>query len=85
MDKTMAELTPMQSCPMAGMCKGMMQMPFSGIWLIVPGIVLILLRVTVLLEPRIVIWLIAAALLMMGVAMLVLARVMRKIGARFQG
>ena len=80
----MAEPVPMPMCPMAETCKGMMEKPSSGLVLIIPGIVLIVLGVSVLVEPRILLWLVAIALIVMGVAMLMLSRFMRKIGRRFQ-
>ncbi len=80
----MAEPVPMPMCPMAATCKGMMEKPLSGFALIVPGIVLIILGVAVLIEPRILVWLVAIALIVMGIAMLMLVKFMRKIGERFQ-
>ena len=80
----MAEPVPMPMCPMAETCKGMMEKPFSGLALVVPGIVLIVLGVSVLIEPRILLWLVAIALIVMGVTMLMLSRFMGKIGRRFQ-
>ena len=78
----MAESTPMPMCPMAGMCKGMMEKPGSGLMLLIPGIVFIILGVVILIEPRILLWLVALALVVMGVAMLMLARFMRAGAAR---
>lgn len=81
----MADSVPMPMCPIAETCKGMMEKPLSGLALLIPGIVLILLGVSVLIEPRILLWLVAAALIVMGIAIMMLSRLMRKIGARFQG
>ena len=81
----MAESVPMPMCPMAETCKGMMEKPFSGLALLIPGIVLIILGVSVLIEPRILLWLVAVGLIVMGIAMVMLSRFMRKVGARFQG
>ena len=53
--------------------------------MIVPGIVLVILGVAVIIEPRILVWLVAVALIVMGFAMMMLARFMRGIGERFQG
>lgn len=74
---------PMAMCPMASMCKGMMDKPLSSFILIVPGLVLIILGVAVLIEPRVLVWLVAIALIVMGGAVLMLAKFMRKIGERF--
>ena len=81
----MEKSVPMPMCPMAETCKGMMEKPFSGMALLIPGIVLIILGVSVLIEPRILLWLVAVALVVMGIAMVMISRFMRKIGARFQG
>lgn len=81
----MAEPVPMSMCPMADTCKGMMEKPLSGFVAMIPGIVLIILGVMVIIEPRILVWLVAIALITMGIAMLMLAKFMRKIGERFQG
>ena len=64
--------TPM--CPMAKTCKGLMEKPFSGFMIVIPGIFLIVLGVMVLVEPRILVWLVAAVLIMMGIATLMFAR-----------
>ncbi len=80
----MQESVSMPMCPMAATCKGMTDKPRSGFALMVPGIVFILLGVAVVIEPRILLWLVAMALIVMGIAMLMLANFMRKFGQRFQ-
>ncbi len=75
---------PMPTCPMAGMCRGMVEKPMSRFTLIIPGIILIALGVTVLIEPRILAWLAAIVLIVMGIAMLILTRFVRRVGAQFQ-
>ena len=75
---------PMPMCPMAETCKGIMERRFSSLMLVVPGLVLILLGVAVLIEPRILVWLVAIALIMMGIATLLAGRFMRRMGHRFQ-
>lgn len=80
----MAESVPMPMCPMAETCKGIMQKSFSGFVLVVPGIVLIILGVAILIEPQILVWLVSVALIVMGVATLMLAKFRRKVGERFQ-
>ena len=76
---------PMPMCPMAQTCKGMMEKPTSRFALIIPGVVLILLGVTVLVEPRILAWLVAIALIVMGIAMLMLTKFVRRVGEQFRG
>ena len=76
----MVDVTPMTMCPMAETCKGMMEKPRFGFMFMIPGFVLIVLGVAVLLEPKILAWLVAIALIFMGIAMLMMAGFMRKIG-----
>ncbi len=85
MEKTMAETTPMTMCPMAETCKGMMAKPMSGMMFIVPGILFIILGVAVVIEPRILVWLVAFALIVMGIGILMMASFMRRIGQRHRG
>ena len=80
----MVEPVPMPMCPMAETCKGIMEKRLSGFALMLPGIVLIILGVAVLIEPLILVWLVATVLILMGAAMLTLARFIRKVGERFQ-
>ena len=74
------ESAPMPMCPMAGTCKKMMNKPFSGMMLTAPGIVFIVLGIAVLVEPRILAWLIAIVFIAMGAGMLMVGRLMRDAG-----
>lgn len=78
----MVDTAPQAMCPMAATCKGMMEKPRSGLMLMVPGFIFIILGVAVLIEPQILVWLVAIALVVMGIAMLMMANFMRKIGHR---
>jgi len=80
----MVETTPMPMCPMAETCKGMMGKPGSGLWMLIPGILFIALGVFIILYPQILAWLIAIALIGIGIAMLMMINFMRGIGKRFQ-
>jgi uncharacterized integral membrane protein len=64
----MTEKTPMSTCPMAETCKGMMEKPASSFWMIIPGLMFVVL----------------GALIVMGVAMLMMVNFMRRIGKRVQ-
>lgn len=72
--------TPMSMCPMAETCKRMMKKPLSGIALSVPGFALMLLGVVVLIEPRILAWVVAATFIVLGAFMLMAASFIRRIG-----
>ena len=81
----MSEPAPMSMWPMAETRKGMMEKPLSVFVMIDPVLILIVFGVVVLIEPRILIWLVAfIALIVMGISMLVLAKFVRKVGERFQ-
>ena len=74
-------MSNMDMCPMASMCKGMTKTPGSGFLLMVPGIVLIMVGILIIFEPKILVWLIAAASILMGIMMLFFANVLRKMSA----
>lgn len=78
----MTESTAMQMCPMAETCKGMMEKSGSGFWMIIPGLVFIALGVAIILYPQVLVWLVAIALIVMGLAMLLMVNFMRNIGKR---
>jgi uncharacterized membrane protein HdeD (DUF308 family) len=69
---------------MAEACKGMMEKPGSGFWMMIPGILFIALGVLIILYPQILAWLIAIALVAMGIAMLMMIKFRRGIGRRIQ-
>lgn len=78
----MTERTPMPMCPMAQGCRRMMEKPFSGVMLIVPGIVFMLLGVAIVLEPVILAWLIAFAFILFGIMLLMMAGFVRRVGTQ---
>lgn len=47
------ESVPLPTSPMAETCKGIMERPFSGVTLIVPGLIFIGLGLVIFIEPRI--------------------------------
>ena len=74
-DKSMA------MCPMGKMCMGMMKKPSSSWFLMLPGILLIILGVLIVVDPRILVWFIAAAVILFGIMMLMMAGFIRKMSA----
>jgi len=60
---------------------GMMKKRSSGWFLIFPGILLIILGVLIIAEPRILVWFIAAVAILFGIMMLMMAGFIRKMGA----
>lgn len=78
----MTEREPMPMCPMAEMCGAFMARPFSGMALIVPGLIFIALGVLIIIEPAVLVWLIGAFVVLMGFMMLGMAAFIRRIGSR---
>ena len=76
--------TPLPTCPMAETCKGMMTKPFSGTGLLLPGILFVALGVLIVIEPTVLIWVMATAFVLLGIMMLMMASFIRSIGKRFQ-
>jgi hypothetical protein len=73
---------PMAMCPMAKMCMGMMDKRPSGLLLMLPGVLLIVLGALIVVEPRILLWLAAVSCVLLGTMLLMMAGFMRKMGAR---
>jgi hypothetical protein len=76
--------TPMAMCPMTTMCKGMMEKPPSGYLATLAGAVLIALGILIFAEPRIAVWLVGIAFVMFGIALLVMANFLRRLGVRLR-
>lgn len=53
--------------------------------MIIPGLVFIALAVAIILYPRILVWLVAIALIAMGLAVLPMVNFIRNIGKRARG
>lgn len=79
---TTPDPSPMAMCPMAKMCDGMMKKPPTGYSAMGAGIFLIIAGALILFEPRILVWLAGAALLFIGVMLLMMSRFVRRLGAR---
>jgi hypothetical protein len=69
---------------MAETCKRMMGKPLSGLIMVTPGVLFIVLGTLVAIWPSILPWLVAAAFILAGGAMLMMANFMRGIGARLR-
>lgn len=80
----MAETGRMSMCPMSCACKDMMDKPGSGVWMLIPGLLFIVLGVLIILYPQILAWFIAIALIVMGIGMLMMVNFMRGIGKQVE-
>lgn len=74
--------SPVAMCPMAKMCEGMMKKRPTGYSAMVAGVLLIIVGALIFVEPRILVWLAGAALVFIGVILLMMARTIRRLGAR---
>jgi hypothetical protein len=81
-EETMTETPPMAMCPMAKTCTGMMEKTSFGAFLMVPGLLFIALGVLIIFVPQALVWLTAAASILLGVALLLLANFLRGVRAR---
>ena len=73
----------MELCPMASMCKGMAEKPGVAPLLMIPGFLLVVGGVLIVIEPRILVWLMAGSLIAIGLATICFAILMRRMKARF--
>ena len=80
----MAQVAPMPMCPMAETCKGMMERPFSGLAMVIPGVVFIALGVSIFIWPSVLPSLVAIACILAGGARLLMVNFMRSVGARLR-
>ena len=80
----MAEIMQTPTCPMSATCRGLMEKPGAGTWMIIPGVIFIILGMAIIMYPQILVWFVAIALIAMGAAMLMMVNFMRKIGKRIQ-
>ena len=78
----MAQTVPMPMCPMAKTCKGMMEKPLFGVLMLISGTAFIALGLLIVVRPSVLPWLVSAAFILAGGAMLLMANFMRGVGAR---
>jgi uncharacterized membrane protein HdeD (DUF308 family) len=74
----------MAMCPMAKMCMGMTEKRPSGLLLMLPGVLLIVVGVLIVIEPRILVWLMATASVLLGIMLLMMASFIRKVGIQLR-
>lgn len=74
----------MPTCPMAETCKGMTEKSISGVVMVIPGIVFIILGILIVFEPRIIAWVLAFAFVLIGVMLLIMANFMRKMSTKLK-
>lgn len=65
-------------CPMASMCKGMAEKPRFGFLLMIPGFLFVLGGMLIFIEPRVLVWLVGTASILIGLVMLFFSIFIRK-------
>ena len=75
-------LSPNSACPMAKVCNGLSSRPYIGFAPHLIGAVLVLLGVATLFEPRVIVGIVAAFLILLGVTIIFVAVLLRKMGER---
>lgn len=81
--RKMAQASPTPMCPMADTCGRMMSRRRMGVAPFFMGAIFIFLGIAIIVEPRIIVWALAAMFIFMGIMMLVMASFMRRMGERF--
>ncbi|MFQ6022630.1 MAG: hypothetical protein ACE5NW_07910 [Acidiferrobacterales bacterium] len=74
----------MAMCPMANVCMGMTAKSPSGFLLMLPGALLVVVGVLILIEPKVLGWLVAGASILLGIILLMIANFIRRFGARLR-
>ena len=72
---------PMDSCPMSAMFNKASGKRGFGLLAMIPGLFLVLVGVAIILEPQILVWLMAGAAILVGIALLAAANFFRKLAA----
>ena len=80
-EKTPQGMDANQMCPMGAMCKGMMGKPGSGFLLLIPGLLLVLGGVLILVEPKVLYWLMGGTSILIGIIVFFFANFIRKMSA----
>jgi hypothetical protein len=72
---------PMDSCPMSAMFNKASGKRGFGLLAMIPGLFLVLVGVAIILKPQILVWLMAGAAILVGIALLAAANFFRKLAA----
>lgn len=73
---------PTATHSMSKMCMGMMGKRPSGLLLMLPGVLFIAAGALIVIEPQIVVWLLAAGSVFLGIVLLLMAGLIRGMGAQ---
>ncbi|MFQ5845408.1 MAG: hypothetical protein ACE5JG_10525 [Planctomycetota bacterium] len=69
------------ACPMGAMCRGMMGKK-PGFLPMAPGLVFVIAGALILIEPRVLVWLVGVASVLLGLLLILLVWRLRRHGAR---
>ncbi len=71
-----------EMCPMAKMCKGIARKPPSLAITMLPGMIVIVLGIVILLEPKILVWLVATVTILFGLILIVIPILIHRMAAQ---
>ena len=84
MNKMTGGENPMESCPMSAMFKKASGRRGFGLLAMIPGLLFVLGGLAIILQPQILVWLMAAASILVGIGLLAGASFLRKLTVGFQ-
>ena len=84
MNKMTGGENPMESCPMSAIFKRTAGSRGFGLLAMIPGLLFVLGGLAIIFEPQILVWLMAAASILVGIGLLAGASFLRKLAAGFQ-
>jgi len=84
MNKMTEKENPMESCPMSAVFKKTAGKRGFGLLAMIPGLLFVLGGLAIIVEPQILVWLMAAASILVGIGLLAGASFLRKFAAGLQ-
>ncbi len=85
MNKMSEGENPMESCPMSAMFKKASGKRGFVLLAMIPGLLFVLGGLAIILQPQILVWLMAAASILVGIGLLAAASLFRKLASNLQG
>ena len=74
------------ACPMQAMCRGMIEKRSgTGLLLMIPGLALVGVGALILIEPEVLVWLMACTSILLGLLLIVAVSKLRGFAARMAG
>ncbi len=71
-------------CPMASVMKDAGEKPTTGFLIMLPGLLFVALGVLILIQPKVLVWMMAGTSIIIGIVLIMLGNFVRSIGARMR-